>query len=216
MGPGDAPLSSAEYQARIAWNKLLVDFGGLEAVQPRLARDEAATLLRELAAETVFQPEGPEASIQILGLLEAQGLAFDALWIAGLSAERWPPAPQPNALLPTYWQRERNLPRSSAAREMAYARALTERYLRAAPCVVLSHPTQRDQHDCGPSALIGDLPALAVHAPRRRRREAIHAAAPAPESTSSSHRCRGRRGASGGGAVREAERVPFARSASIA
>jgi probable DNA repair protein len=50
--------------------------------------------------------------------------------------------------------------------------------------VVLSHPTQRDQHDCAPSALIGDLPALAagtcVVPPTTA--EAIHAAAPALES----------------------------------
>jgi probable DNA repair protein len=182
--PGDAPLSSAEYQARVAWDKLLIDFGGLAAVETRLARNEAVALLQALAAETVFQPEAPEASIQILGLLEAQGLAFDALWVAGLSAERWPPAPQPNALLPAFWQRERNVPRSSAAREIAYARALTERYLRAAPRVVLSHPSERDQYDCAPSALICDLPALAVAACTvpRTAAEAIHAAAPVFES----------------------------------
>ena len=182
--PGDAPLSSAEYQARLAWDKLLVDFGGLAAVETRLARNEAAALLEALAAETVFQPEGPEASIQILGLLEAQGLEFDALWVAGLSAERWPPAPEPNALLPTFWQRERKLPRSTAAREMAYARALTGRYLRAAPRVVLSHPSERDEYECAPSALIGDLPVLAAGAciVPPMAAEAIHAAAPTLES----------------------------------
>ena len=180
--PGGAPLASADYQARLAWDDLLVGFGGLAAIETQLARDEALAMLRTLAAETIFQPEGPEASIQILGLLEAQGLAFDALWVAGLSAERWPRPPEPNALLPVFWQREHDLPRSSAAREMSYARSLTERYLRAAPCVVLSHPSERDGYECAPSALIRALPLPAAHPPPVTVAEAIHAAAPTLES----------------------------------
>ena len=49
-----------------------------------------------------------------------------ALDRAGLSADRWPPAPAPNPLLPFAWQRERNVPRSSAKRELAFAETLTD------------------------------------------------------------------------------------------
>jgi hypothetical protein len=56
-------------------------------------------------ATSCSNPESPPASIQILGGLEAAGLPFDALWVAGLAAERWPPAPRPNPLLPLAWQR---------------------------------------------------------------------------------------------------------------
>ena len=69
----------------------------------------------------MFQPEGTDAPIQLLGVLEGAGLDFDALWVAGLSADRWPPAPAPNPLLPLHWQRERNVPRSSAENELAHA-----------------------------------------------------------------------------------------------
>jgi probable DNA repair protein len=158
--PGDATLTSAEYQTRRAWDELLVEFGALAAVATRLVHGEALAMLRSLAVERVFQPEGPEAPMQILGLLEAQGLAFDALWVAGLSAERWPPEPEPNPLLPLAWQREHGLPRSSAAREIAYARTLTDRLLRAAPHIVFSHAEGSEEAKSMPSALILDLPAL--------------------------------------------------------
>src|SRR5262249_35058242 len=130
--PGDRALDSAEYQAREAWDELLRDFGAIGAVETRLPRSGALSLLRSLAAEKLHQPESHEVSVQILGLLEAQGLTFDALWIAGLGAERWPPPPEPNALLPIEWQRERDLPRSSAARELRFARELTRRLRSAA------------------------------------------------------------------------------------
>ncbi|HTR59894.1 MAG TPA: PD-(D/E)XK nuclease family protein [Casimicrobiaceae bacterium] len=182
--PGDATLSSAEYQARRAWDDLLIEFGALAAIETRLARGEAVTLLRALAAEKIFQPEAPEARVQILGLLEAQGLVFDALWVAGLSAERWPPEAEPNALLPIFWQREHELPRSSAARELAYARTLSERFRRAAPRIVFSHAEGSEESASAPSALIIDLPALAPddHPMPTTAAEVVHAAAPQLET----------------------------------
>jgi ATP-dependent helicase/nuclease subunit B len=110
--------------------------------------------------EKLYQAEALEAPVQILGLLEAQGLAFDALWVAGLGAGRWPPAPEPNPLLPVAWQRERDLPRSSAARELRFARALTRRLLRAAPRVMLSHVRGSEDDTDAPSALILDVPEI--------------------------------------------------------
>ena len=156
--PGSRPLDSAEYQAREAWERLLGQFASLGAVAPRLAPARALASLRSLAAETLFQPEGGVAPIQILGLLEGTGLAFDALWVAGLAADRWPAAPSPNPLLPLAWQRERDVPRASARREREYAQALTARFARAAPEVVFSSAANIDDHESSPSALILSYP----------------------------------------------------------
>jgi probable DNA repair protein len=158
--PGDRPLSSAEHQACGAWDELLVAFATLGAVEPRMARGEALAGLRALATGRVFQPEAPRAPIQILGVLEAAGLPFDALWIAGLAAETWPPAPRPNPLLPYAWQRERDVPRATAARELARAKALTAQLVRGAPEVVVSHASRVDDHERVASALIVDFPVV--------------------------------------------------------
>src|SRR5439155_11165770 len=81
-------------------------------------------------------------------------LPLDALWVAGLAAERWPPAPRPNPLLPLTWQRERNVPRSTAARELAYAQALTREWARGAPEVVFSFAAIADDHPRTVSSLV--------------------------------------------------------------
>ncbi|HEY7904566.1 MAG TPA: PD-(D/E)XK nuclease family protein, partial [Casimicrobiaceae bacterium] len=163
--PGTRALDSAEYQAREAWEALLMQFAALGAVAPRLDGAEAIRSLRAMAAESIHQPQGNDAPIQILGVLEAAGLSFDALWVAGLSADRWPAGPRPNPLLPIAWQRERGLPRATAQRELDYARMLTERFARAADEVVFSSATGVDDPPLSPSALVLPYPQSAQPAP---------------------------------------------------
>ena len=166
--PGTSALDSAEHQAHEAWDALLSDFVRLGTVTPRLKSSDALRSLRVMAQERVFQPEGTDAPIQLLGVLEGSGLEFDALWVAGLSADRWPAAPAPNPLLPLAWQRERRVPRSSAESELAYARALTSRFALAASEVVFSHAATKDDVPLAPSALLLAYPELpgATPAPR--------------------------------------------------
>jgi probable DNA repair protein len=156
--PGTRPLGSGEWQAGEAWSQLLATFGTFAGVTPMLARDDALAALRVLAARTVFQPEAPPARIRIMGLLEASGLVFDALWIAGLSAEVWPPAQAPHPMLPLAWQRERGVPRADAAADLTHARALTEGLGEAASEVVASHARQVDGLDRAGSALVAAWP----------------------------------------------------------
>ncbi len=171
--PGSRPLDSGEYQARDAWERMLGQLASLGAVSRRLAPAAALDALRALARETIFQPEGSAASIQIMGVLEATGLTFDALWVAGLSADRWPPPPAPNPLLPIAWQRERNVPRGSATRELAYAQTLTARFARAAAEVTLSSAASADDHALSPSALILAYPERSLAAPASTWMDAI-------------------------------------------
>ena len=112
-----------------------------------------------------------------MGVLEAAGMPFDALWVAGLSAHRWPPSPQPNAFLPLAWQRERGVPRSSPARELDYGRALTAELARSASYVVMSHPTTVDDQPSAASALIPvDAPPLILAGLRPESAQIIRAA----------------------------------------
>ncbi len=182
--PGTRPLDSAEQQTRNAWEELLAQFAGLAQVEDRMRVHDAVVALRAFANATLFQPETTAAPVQILGVLEAAGLPFDRLWIAGLSGDRWPQAPEPNPLLPLSWQRAHDVPRSSAARELRFARALTASLLHSAPEVVVSYARNVDDHPRGPSRMIEELrfplytgdPAPASYA------RAIHAAAPEREA----------------------------------
>ena len=158
-------LSSDEYQADGAWSELLGTFARLATVAPALTADEALNALGNLARDLVFQPEAPGARIHVLGLLEASGLAFDALWVAGMAAEAWPRSPEPNPFLPVAWQREHGVPRASAEGELDFARALTARLAHSGREVVFSYAAQADDHQRTPSSLVAQLPVQTAAAP---------------------------------------------------
>ncbi|MFO1414161.1 MAG: PD-(D/E)XK nuclease family protein [Burkholderiales bacterium] len=173
--PGDRPLDSGDWQARDAFLRVLGEFATLGAVAPALRADEAAGTLRGMVRRALFQPEAPPARLQILGLLEAAGLDFDALWIAGWSAEAWPPPASPTPLLPLSWQRERGLPRADGDRALAYARRLTDVLAVAADDVIASHALRVDGQERAPSALVAAWPVMAPIPAARGRAEEIQA-----------------------------------------
>jgi probable DNA repair protein len=159
--PGERPPDSAEYQTLERWRALLEELARLELVAPAMTRTEALGALRRMAAETEFQPEGPDAPVQVLGPLEAGGLEFDHLWVLGLHEELWPAPPRPNPFLPGELQRRHAMPRASVARELEIARRETERLRQAAPDVVFSHPRAEGERPLRPSPLIAALPLAA-------------------------------------------------------
>ncbi len=179
--PGDRPLSSVEWQARELWDEILGEFATFGVVAQRIVAADALRSLIALAEGRIFQPESPAAPVQILGGLEAAGLPFDALWIAGLAAEAWPPAPRPNPLLPLEWQRERSAPHASTERELAYARALTAQWAHGAPEVVFSYARSADDHERAVSLLVPEGQPLDARAPMTTA-SVQFAAAPARES----------------------------------
>ncbi len=175
--PGERSLDSTEYQTLKKWHELVAAFAALDRIVPRTGYADAVSRLRRMAADTLFQPETPEVPIQILGVFEAAGLAFDRLWVMGLSDEVWPPGPRPNPFLPIEVQRAAKLPQGSAGESLELARRLTNEWLSAADEVVLSYPQRDDERELKPSPLIIDvsqqplpLPTYAVF------RDAIHAA----------------------------------------
>ncbi len=154
--PGVPALSSHEWQAAQRWARLLGEFSALDAVAPTLSRSEAMAALRAAAARTLFQPDAPVPPVQILGVLEAAGLGFDALWITGMAAERWPPPPAPSPLLPLSWQREHGVSRADAVHSLAFAAALTGTFAASAPLVIASHALTEDGQERAGSALFAD------------------------------------------------------------
>jgi probable DNA repair protein len=156
--PGDLALDSREYQQHERMRRLLSELAALGKVRPRMDLGEAVGRLRALANDTVFQPESTRAPIQILGPLEAAGMRFDALWLLGMHAQDWPPAPRPDPLLPAQLQRELGMPHASAERELAFATALLERLAGSAPLVIASHARAAGEREQQPSPLVQDWP----------------------------------------------------------
>ena len=158
--PGDRALDSREYQQRERMQRLFSELAALGKIRPRMHLGETIEQLRTLAKDTVFQAESEPAPIQILGPLEAAGMAFDALWLLGMHDQAWPPAPQPDPLLPTQLQRELGMPHASAARELEFAGALVERLAGSAHQVIASHARAAGEREQQASPLVHDWPAL--------------------------------------------------------
>ncbi len=162
--PGDRSLDSEEYQTVEAWRDLLSAFSSLDEVTDRIDYAKAVLTLKRMAAERIFQPKSPQVPVQVLGLLEAAGLAFDAAWITGLQDAAWPASPRPNPFIPVDLQRRHKLPHASAARELEFARRLTGWLLASAPEVIVSHARRNGDEDLRPSPLIAHLPLSAPEA----------------------------------------------------
>ena len=138
-------------------------FAATGAVTGALTR-AASSPLRALL-DTLFQPETPPAAMQILGSLEAVGLSFDAAWLAGFDAQRWPPAASPSPFLPLRWQYARGVPRAHPDSALADARALTHALSSIAPDIVVSHAALIDDAPAVGSPLFAAWPALDTSLP---------------------------------------------------
>ncbi|MBI5885858.1 MAG: PD-(D/E)XK nuclease family protein [Deltaproteobacteria bacterium] len=168
----DVKLSSNEYQALSAWHRLLYTFASLDGVgqsgvpdkggRGGLTAQEAVARLAALASETIHQPETPQADIEVLGLLEATGLEFDALWLMGCHEGALPASPSPNPFIPLEAQRAAGVPHSSHERELAFAARALNRVLRAAPSIVVSYPRRIDEREMRPSPFFATDAALAA------------------------------------------------------
>ena len=156
--PGERVLDSAEYQAVSALRDLIGSLVHLDAALGPVSFGEALARLRRLVSEHIFQPAGQAAPVQVLGLLETAGLAFDHLWVMGLSDDAWPASPRPAAFIPARLQREYRLPHASAALELEFAQRLTQRLLASSARTLASSPASRADDALRPSPLIASLP----------------------------------------------------------
>src|SRR5882672_5585255 len=167
--PGERALDSDEFQTRAKWHEMLGELSKLERVADKMSFDSALGTLRRLCADTLFQPESPDAPIQILGVMEAQGQRFDCLWIAGLTDQVWPRDAQPNPFIPIALQKKAGIPQASAESSLAYDRRITDEWKHSAAEVVFSHPTQDEERNLAPSPLISDVSESTIELPEYPR-----------------------------------------------
>lgn len=156
--PGQRSANSAEQQLLAAWAGLLEQWVQLDSVLGPCTFDEAVDTLRRLAGETLFQPESPEAPVQILGEREAAGLWFDALWVTGNHDEVLPAAPRPHPFLPSPMQRRAGVPLSSAESALASGAKWLETLRECAAHVVFSYPRVEGDRELRASPLLASMP----------------------------------------------------------
>jgi ATP-dependent helicase/nuclease subunit B len=167
--PGERALDSGEFQTRAKWHEMLGELSRLERLAQSFSFSQAFSFLQRLCETTLFQPESPEAPIQVLGVLESAGLRFDCLWVSGLTDEAWPLTARPNPFLPIAAQKRAGIPQASAEASAALDKRLTDEWKRAAAEVVFTWPAKDKDKDLAPSPLILEVEEKSLAVPEYRR-----------------------------------------------
>ncbi len=143
-----------------ACKRLLGEFGASDDVAGPLRVSAALAHLRDLAAATAFEPQEIAAPLLVIDPDTALGMHFDAIWVCGLDAARWPPPANPDPFLPREWQARQGMPGATAELTERQARRTLQRLLASAATALCSVPRFEDEAPLLPSALVADLPRL--------------------------------------------------------
>ena len=152
--PGPGPLDSVEYQQVEEFQGSLASLAELDRISGELDYASGLAAFKDLALGTVFQAKTADAPIQVLGLLEAAGLQFDALWLCNMGASEWPGAARPNPFIPVSLQRRLQMPHADAGRELEYARQLLDHLRQSCTEMVASYARQEEDIPAQPSNLV--------------------------------------------------------------
>lgn len=163
--PGERTLNSSEYQLVERFKLLFDEFITFGFIKQKWTLTQALDLFQKLAAAALFQPKSVDKPIQILGILEAAGIQFDYLWIAGLDNETWPAAPSPNPFIPIEIQQHHHMPHASSERELAFSKALMQRLQQSAKKGVYSYARFDGDRPLAPSTLIHSFPTNEIDLP---------------------------------------------------
>jgi ATP-dependent helicase/nuclease subunit B len=160
--PGSGPLASDEYQVAQELRERLDSFATMARCAPPMSFGEARAEFARLL-DSPFQPERGDAAIMVFDSLEPPAVAFDGLWVAGVTASAWPRAAVHDPFLPISLQATLKMPAVTAERALAEAVATTGAWLGTADEVIFSWPERQDDAVVEPSRL---LPVGLPEAPR--------------------------------------------------
>jgi ATP-dependent helicase/nuclease subunit B len=178
--PGERSINSEEYQVVEQWLQVLEKLGTLDWVAEPVSLQTALHTLHAFVTASPFQAKSPQTPIQVLGVLEAAGLPFDHIWIAGMNDISWPPQPKPNPLIPKRLQRELQMPHASAERELFYCQQLLQQFGHNANHIIFSYALHDEEMELNESPLIRHikqiLPEELLLSNYQSRTNIIHAA----------------------------------------
>jgi ATP-dependent helicase/nuclease subunit B len=99
-------LSSEVFQLRQSLMESIETWQSLDEWLPTTTMLEAQQELIAITDQAAFQPEGSDAPLQVIGLLESAGVPFHGMWITSMTEHTLPEASRSNPFLNARWQRE--------------------------------------------------------------------------------------------------------------
>lgn len=156
--PGPRPLNSVEYQAVSQFFDWLDLLDSYDNVLPgEFSFSGAVTQLQSMLRRKLFHPQTPRVPIEVMGLMEGAGMTFDYCWLIGMSGDKLPAAPRPNAFIPIQLQKKYSTPRCSVERELEYAQNLIANYKACAREIIFSYSNTNDNESVHVSPLLKDI-----------------------------------------------------------
>jgi len=155
--PGTEALSSAEFQTVNRWRELLNEVARLALVAETMTVAEALGRIAMIAGETLFQPAGGNAPVNVMGPLEAAGLEFDHLWVTGMSSSNWPPVGRSLTLVSRDLQREHGMPDATPADTLEYADRVIARLAASSSSSIFSYAKTQNDAQQSASELLASL-----------------------------------------------------------
>jgi len=131
-------LGSLAYQAITALDEAFDELAPLDLVSGKVTLEKALSLLDGILNQP-WQARQGKTQVQLLGMMEAAGLACDALWIADLGFEQWPPKATPNPLIPLRLQKAAGVRDADPSKQADYAQKLFVAVTEHAQRITLSH-----------------------------------------------------------------------------
>jgi probable DNA repair protein len=119
---GARALRSDEQQTVNRWHALLDEYSALGPWLKQSSASDAVATLADLARERNFDPASVEAPVTLTESHDDPVVRYDSIWVAGLDAAQWPPAPRPDVFIPLRLQVAAGVPWASAAAQTVAAR----------------------------------------------------------------------------------------------
>ena len=151
--PNLSNLGSRQYQA---YQNLSLALSKMEDSR-HLDAGDALAMMDLLLSQHTFAPERTPANVLVLGLLEANGLQFDALWVCGMDEENFPGRNINIPFIPRSIAITRGVPRADQSDELQFSSRLLARWSRNVDDMAFSFTRTSDDFERGPSPLLRGL-----------------------------------------------------------
>ena len=171
---GQRLLNDEEQQVVEKWHELEQHLISLDLpstlpnLQHGFSLQEFIVQLRLLTQTTIFQPSflskknHTDIQINILGMLEANGMNFDYMWIMGMDDNALPTPLQPNIFLPLALQRYYDMPHVKIEQELHFSTTLQQRFHRSAKFIIYSYAQQQESNQNSVSPLLSNIPQITL------------------------------------------------------
>ncbi|MEO8016464.1 MAG: PD-(D/E)XK nuclease family protein [Pseudomonadota bacterium] len=156
---GTRALQSEEQQTVNRWHALLDEYSALEPWTAQGSAADAVATLADLAGERNFDAASVEAPVTLTESHDDPAVRYDGIWVAGLDAAQWPPAPRPDVFIPLHLQVAAGLPWASAAGQTRAARLALAGWRAATDSLICSWARLEGDAHRSPSPLLAHLPA---------------------------------------------------------